>query len=216
MTPRRKALFAAVLTLLAAWGLAFGGRAISRALRVTPDTVLAFLREQDLSHLSGEARARALRKLASLWNALTLEERRTARDQPLWRRWFAAMTDDEKAAFLEATLPSGFNQMMNAFEQMPPERRRKAIEETAKRIREARETAKADGDAGANGDAQPDPGPQIPREVQERVVQSGLKAFYDSGSTQLKSEMAPLLEELQRSMESGRLFRENRRPRPGS
>ena len=213
MTPRRKALFAAVLTLLITWGLAFGGRAISRALRVTPDTVLAFLREQDLSHLSGDARARALRKLASLWNALTLEERRTARGNPLWRRWFSAMTDEEKATFLEATLPSGFNQMMNAFEQMPPERRRKAIEETAKRIREARETAKAD--AGGNDDGAPDPGPQIPREVQERVVQSGLKAFYDSGSTQLKSEMAPLLEELQRSMEGGRLFRENRRPRPG-
>ncbi len=215
MTPRRKALFAAVLTLLMAWGLAFGGRAISRALRVTPDTVLAFLREQDLSHLSGEARGRALRKLASLWNALSLEERRTARGNPFWRRWFSAMTDEEKAAFLEATLPSGFNQMMNAFEQMPPERRRKAIEETAKRIREARETAKADADAAGNEDASPDPGPQISREVQERVVQSGLKTFYDSGSTQLKSEMAPLLEELQRSMEGGRLFRENRRPRLG-
>ena len=218
MTPRRKALFAAVLSLLAAWALAFGGRAISRAMRVTPDTVLAFLRDHDLAHLSGEARARALRRLATLWNALTLEERRTARMNAVWRRWFAAMTDEEKAAFLEATLPSGFNQMMNAFEQMPPERRRKAIEETARRIREAREQARTD-DAAGPGDSQdaaPDPGPQIPAAVQERVVQSGLKAFYDSGSTQLKSEMAPLLEELQRSMESGRLFRENRRPRPPS
>jgi dihydroxyacetone kinase DhaKLM complex PTS-EIIA-like component DhaM len=100
--------------------------------------------------------------------------------------------------------------MMTAFEQMPPERRRKAIEDSVRRLREARETAADEGDPATGTDAPP----SIPRAVQERVVQAGLKSFYDSGSTQLKSEMAPLLEELQQNMESGRLFREPRRPRP--
>lgn len=213
MTPKRKALFAAVLALAAAWLVAFSGRAISRALRVTPETVQAFLQATDLSKLTGEARANALKRLAALWNALTLEERRTARMNPAWRRWFSAMTDEEKAVFLESTLPSGFNEMMNAFEKMPPERRRKAVEDTVRRLREAREQAAAGGGSeGESGDAPEASMPQIPKAVQERVVQSGLKTFYDNGSTQLKSEMAPLLEELQRNMESGRLFRENRRP----
>jgi len=190
--------------------MALGGLFIARSMKITPERVRTFLHDTDLTRLTGEARTRALVRLASMWNALTLEERKLARASPDWRRWFAAMTDEEKASFLESTLPSGFNQMMTAFEQMPPERRRKAIEDSVRRLREARETAADEGDPAAGTDAPP----SIPRAVQERVVQAGLKSFYDSGSTQLKSEMAPLLEELQRSMESGRLFREPRRPRP--
>ena len=138
-------------------------------------------------------------------NALPYEERRMARLDREWQRWFVAMNDQEKGDFIEATMPTGFKQMLTAFEQLPEEKRRKTIDDALRHLKEAR-------DQGATG---PGPGnrsgtnlpPVLSTELQARIRTIGLKTFYSQSSAQTKAELAPLLEELQRAMESGRPFR---------
>jgi hypothetical protein len=203
--PRHKPLLYGILGLVVVWLLAWGGYVLAKNQRVTAESVQVFLRSVDLSKLSGEARTQALRKLAAMLNALPFEERRKARLADEWSRWFVAMTDQETGDFIEATMPSGFKQMLGSFEQLPVERRRKTIDDALKRLKEARAQM-------ASGEmASPDWGtnapPMLTEEVRQKVITTGLKSFYSESSAQTKAEAAPLLEELQRMMENGAFLR---------
>jgi hypothetical protein len=116
------------------------------------------------------------------------------------------MTEAEKGEFLEATTPTGFKQMLAAFEDMPPDKRQRVVDQAVKQMKTAREKLAAGGQMppGTNGVV-------LSAELQEQVTKIGLKSFYSQSSAQTKAEMAPLLEEMQRTMESGRMMRG---PRP--
>lgn len=181
------------------------GIAIARNAKVTAEKVKAYATSVDLSTLSGDARAKALRKLADMLNALSIEDRRKARVEHVSRDWFEKMTEEEKAAFIEATMPTGFKQMLTAFEQLPEEKRRKSIDDSLRRLREA-QGSPASGRGGPNQGGTNGP-PVLSDELQAKIRTIGLKTFYSQSSAQTKAELAPVLEELQRTMESGRPFR---------
>jgi hypothetical protein len=170
---------------------------------MTAEKVKAYAEGVDLSKLSGADRAAAIRRLAEMLNALSLEERRKARlDRTAWD-WLGQMTEEEKAAFIDATMPTGFKQMLASFEQLPEEKRRRAIDDAVKRLREAQTKMAASDDplhSGTNGP------PPLSPELQAKIRTIGLQTFYSQSSAQTKAELAPVLEELQHVMESGRPF----------
>ena len=209
LTTRWRPILYGVLALGAVWILALGGFYWAQSRRVTAATVSAFLQRTDLRQLTPADRARALRQLAEQWNALPFEERRQARLEGEWRRWFEQMNEPEKSDFIEATLPTGYRQMLGAFERLPEDQRQKTIDDALRRLQRARQEL-------APGGATPDrPGetgsPVISEELRRKVTTLGLKTFYTESSAQTKAELAPVLEELQRMMESGALFRPRRR-----
>jgi hypothetical protein len=208
---KRRALLYAAGGLLAVWALAGAGFLITERARVTSEKVARFLNDTDLARLSGEARQQALRDLARQMTALPVEERRKARQAGAWERWFEAMSDAEKAEFIEATLPSGFKQMIRSFEQLPEEKRQKAVRDSVERMRKTRAALAAD-DSPDNPWRVGTNAPVLSEELQQQIVKIGLDSFYSQSSAQTKAEMAPMLEEMQRSMESGALFRRGRRP----
>ena len=194
------------ITIFVIWLVALGAYRIARNAKMTAEKVKAYADAVDISKLSGEARAKAIQELADRLNRLPLEERRRARlDRSAWM-WFDRMTEEEKGTFIEATMPTGFKQMLTSFEQLPEEKRKFAINDALRRLKEGRDRAGLGGGGrrgnGTNG------APVLSEELQGKIRTIGLKTFYSQSSAQTKAELAPVLEELQRIMESGRPFRQ--------
>jgi hypothetical protein len=102
-------------------------------------------------------------------------------------------------------MPTGFKQMIAAFEEQPEEKRRRTIDESLKRLREANAQALPGGATG--GREGTNRGSTLSPELEAKVRTIGLKSFYSQSSAQTKAELAPLLEEMQKAMESGRMMR---------
>src|SRR6267378_1548229 len=110
LNPRQRPILLAAAVLVVIWVVAIAGYRIAQNAKVTPEKVRAYAESVDLNQLSPAEREAAIRKLAAMLNALSLEERRKLRLERL--AWFEKMTEEEKSAFLEATLPTGFKQML--------------------------------------------------------------------------------------------------------
>jgi uncharacterized protein YbjQ (UPF0145 family) len=184
--------------LVGVWAIATVGYVLARNAKVTAEKVRAYVESVDLSKLNATERAKALEELADKINRLSREERQRLRLDRTAFRWFEQMDEGEKSTFVEATMPTGFKQMITAFEELPEERRRRAVDEALKRLREANN--RMQGEAVITGVTNR---PPISEELQAQVRTIGLRTFYSQSSAQTKAELAPVLEELQRVMEMG-------------
>jgi hypothetical protein len=202
LSARWRPIVYATVGVVLLWALALGGFTLARNARVTPEKVRAFVEKTDLSKLSPAQRVSAIEKLARMLNSLSLEERRRAHLDQVTGRWFEQMTEAEKSAFLEATMPTGFKQMLTAFEQLPEEKRKEAIDNTLRRLKSAQARSASGGSTNSSGTNTVALSP----ELEAKVRSIGLQTYYSQSSAQTKAELAPVLEELQRTMESGRAF----------
>src|ERR1043166_8612622 len=205
---RQRPIFLAVAVIVVAWVMAVAGYTIAKHSRMTAEKLRAYARAVDLKKLPGDARLKAIRELAEKLNNLAPEERQKARLEGVWQGWFEEMTEDEKGAFIELTMPTGFKQMLASFEQLPEEKRRRSVDDALKRLKELQEKVREDRETPPNGET--NAAPVLSEEMQQKITRIGLKTFYSESSAQTKAEMAPLLEELQRTMESGRMLRGGR------
>ena len=204
MSPRWRPIVFAGIALVAIWIVAVVGYTIAKNAKATPEKVKAYVESVDLSKLSAAERAKAIRKLADMLNKLSLEDRRRARLERLTWSWFNEMTEEEKGMFLEETMPTGFKQMLASFEQLPEEKRKKSVDDALRRLKDAQLQDPAQANKNNNGTNGP---PVLSKELEAKVRSIGLQTFYSQSSAQTKAELAPVLEELQKVMESGRPFR---------
>ena len=202
-------MLVAISVIVVIWALALGGYLMAQRAKMTAEKVSELGRSLDFSKLAGLARAEALRELEDRINRLPMEERQKWRLAGEWREWFNQLTDNEKGQFIEATMPTGFKQMLNAFEDWPADRRKKALDNAIKRMKETPELGTGRNPSEDASMYTTNAPANLSPDLEKKALTIGLKTFYSESSAQTKVEMAPLLEELQHQMESGRNFRQN-------
>ena len=176
--------------VVAVWLTAFAVSKLAEASRPTPDSMLASIASNPLSNLSGSDRQQQIERLADQLNRLEFEERRELQRDPQFRAFFESMTPDEQSVYLELTLPEGFRQMMRALNEMTPERRQRIVDRALAEIEES------------------DGAPQTPRPEDElhakKIISEGMSAFYEEANADVKLDFAPVIEQIQRSLQRGR------------
>ncbi len=208
MNRRTRVILLSLASLGLGWLAAWGGYALAHSAKITPEKVRQYMKSTDLAKLSGLERSAAIRKLEDEVNELSTDDRRAWRLQGGWKDWFFTMTEEERGQFIDATLPTGFRQVINSFEDLPEARRRKEIDDAMRHLRETRQLP-VDREPGQDTAAYGTNGPPpLSPELEKKVRALGLKTFYGESSAQTKAELAPLVEELQHQMQSGRQFRQ--------
>jgi hypothetical protein len=190
MTARNLLLVKGLVALALVWGVAWGLMQWAGAARPTPEKVRSFVAENDLSSIEDpEERKRVIGELATMLNGLEPSEVRDleekAGEDPR-RDLFREMTPDEQFFFLERRVGRAFQQMMQSFNEMEREERKKIVDRSLKRMQEER------GGPGRLEEADP--------EIADKITQAGLKSYYEDANAETKLDLAPLLEEMQRSM----------------
>jgi len=208
MARQRRFIICAVAAIVGIWVLAITGHWYLDSLKMTAEKVRAYMESVDFATLTGDARANAIKELEDKLNALPYEERRRLRLQHLVNNWFNQMTETEKSQFVEATMPTGFKQMITAFQNLPDDKRRKLIDNTLNNLRNADHRPVSGMQNSTNAPAAGTNAPVISPQLEAEIRNIGLKTFYSQSSAETKAELAPVLEELQHQMENGRVMRQ--------
>lgn len=184
----------AVLALI--WGMVWGVMTVTGVFQETPEKVVAYMESHSLADEEDpDKRRKIISTLADKLNALDhvqigefQGDSENNRDRG--REFFQGMSPDEQHFFMEKRIGKAFNQMMNAFNDMEREERQQLVERTLKRMKDDdRERVQLERLENA------DP------EATEKIVNEGLKAYYQEASAETKLDLAPLMEQMQRNLQ---------------
>ncbi len=172
--------------LVAVWLVVAGAIYFARRAKPTPASVAAFLQAEKLEGKSPDARAKFIGQGAAMLNRLDYEQRGQLRRERVPEKFFRALTKEEQARFLDETLPSGFKQMMESFNKMTPEKRRAFVQKALDEMK------KHEGEA---------PPPDLDDPNVRRIVDQGLRSFYNDTSAEVKLDLSPLIEQMQHNLQ---------------
>ena len=178
--------------LAAIWGVVFLITTIAGARKPTAEKVAEFQTENRLSEIEDpEKRREIVENMAKMLNRMEASELNllAEREESDPRRdFFRSMNEDEQRLFMERRVGRAFEQIMVSFNEMEREERKRIVERSLKRMRE--------NETGPGGERLEETDP----EIVEKVTEAGLKAYYEDASVETKIDLAPLMEEMQRSM----------------
>ncbi len=202
MNSRNSLLIKAGVVLVILWAAVWGIMKVAGGMKASPEKVVALVESRPLDGLEDpEERKKVIGNLAKMLNELDgnevgelFEDRRESGNRDDW--FFSDMSEEEQWYFMELRMGRAFDQMMTSFNDMDPDERKRIVQRTLKDMERG----------GENGDARDRMRDRDP-EMVDKIVNEGLRSYYQKASAETKLDLAPLMEEMQRNVGLGRGMR---------
>ena len=183
------------LVWLVVWGIrAFASSRTPTAARIKEQIERARLADWSENDSPNDAKQAAnreteIRKIADLINKLDFQEREKNREQRVGEEFFRKLNAREKTLFIDLTIAESMNRFMEALDTMPPDQRRKFVEQGLKQI--------------TDGKTQADitRAEELSPELLEKISQEGIRAYFQKSSVETKLDLAPLMESINETMQ---------------
>jgi len=176
------------LVLCGIWTIAFVAIHLARGAKPTAASITAYVQKNDIKSKTGSDRKKTIANVEDMLNHLTYDERQQLRREHVTDNFYRSLTPEEQSEFLDATLPAGFKQMMESFNKMDPAKRKEFVDRTLTEMR------KHEGEQPRN----------IDDKNVKKIVDQGLRSFYGDANADVKLDMAPLIEQMQRNLQGPR------------
>lgn len=191
MTRRRKSWWWAAVAVTTLWITVGLLVRLTHRLAPTAEKTLAFVAARPLGQLPAEEERQALiDQVTDQVNRLPFVERHRLRQEPRMQEFYESLTETEKMRYLDRTLSSGVRQLMEAFNQMSPERRRELVEQSLRDIEHAR--------MGGREYVQRVLSPA----ATQRIIQEGLTGYFRDANADTKLDLQPLIEQMHHLVQS--------------
>ena len=193
ITSRNTLLVKAGSVLVVIWVLVWAGLKIARSMTPSPEKIAAYVDSNPLSEIEDpDERREVIGKVADMLNQLPSEDigrlaEEGEREGDPRRIFFEEMTEDEQRFFMEKRIGKAFDQMMQAFNEMDREERKRIVERT---LRDMRREGGERRD-GLERMEETDP------EMADKIINEGLRAYYQEANAETKLDLAPVLEQMQ-------------------
>ena len=187
-----------ILCLL--WGVVLAVAKISGDQRVDPESIRVFLVEnpvetEDGEPLDADQRREIIDEYAEKLNRLNWKQRRELREtaheagEP-GRVFFESLNKDEQIYLIEKTVDAHFKSVMNAFNDMEKSERAEMIRKISK-----------DMESDDQGRREMERLKEEDEQVLEKIVESGMRAYYKEANAEVKLDLAPLMQQMQERMQ---------------
>ena len=183
--------------LVAVWAVVFAVRSFAADKKVTAERLDQEVAEAGFEDWSADAGGKAererretkIREVAEIMNRLDFNERQKNRDSQTGEKFFSKLDAGEKELFIELTIVESMGKFMEALDQMPPEQRRRFVEQGLREISEGRT------------EEQMERAVEMDETLLTKISQEGMKAYFTKASADTKLDLAPLMEAMNEVMQ---------------
>jgi hypothetical protein len=196
---KQQVILRATMVLALVWACVWGIRAVAGSKKITAERVNRVVEEARFADWSQESspansalaekREKDLRNIAGLVNRLDFNEREKNRQNRTGEAFFRKLSPPEKSLFIELTVVESMSQFMDALDAMPPEQRKRFVEQGLKEIQEGR----TQDDLTQVETLDP--------QLLDKITQQGMKAYFEKSNADTKLDLAPLMDAMNGAMQ---------------
>ncbi len=189
---RRKRLWlVGGLGVLVVWCVVVASIMVLNRVEPTPASVIAMVEERNWEQATPDDRMAWVIDLTDHINRLPPDARFDPELGRRVRQLFTTLSAQEQTVYLDRTLPTGFEQMMTAFNAMSTEQRQTLVDQALKDL---------DRDM-ADGSFEID---ELNEAHAKRIINEGMKSYLKDSSAQAKLDLQPLILRVQALLQGGR------------